>query len=324
MKYIVFLSEGGPNPDLLGGKGSNLIKLVKMGANVPPGFIVTSNAYKKFVKESEYREELEKLLSGELESKNIMQYSAEIKKKMGKSKIPGDIVAEIRTAFDLIYEKVGFTLSFAVRSSATVEDTSQFSFAGQAETFLFIKSLDDILKSIKNCWISLFSPQAMLYILQMRKRGLEISLLGTSMAVVIQQMVNSNISGVLFTANVINNNVNQMLINSTWGLGETIANNLVNPDTIIINKDKFEIVKLIIGEKEKKSIQNSEGSGTILVETDAESRRICSLNESQLRQLHKLGLKIESAFRYPQDIELGIENDVIYTLQTRPITTLRK
>ena len=158
----------------------------------------------------------------------------------------------------------------------------------------------------------------------MRKKGIELSFLDIHMAVIIQKMVNAHISGVLFTANVINNDQNQMLINSAWGFGETIANDLIIPDTIIINKNKFEIIKRIIGKKEKKSIPNPEGSFTILIETDTQSRACCSLNDKQLRQLHKLGLKIERAFNYPQDIEWAIENDIIYTLQSRPITTLRR
>lgn len=324
MEYIEFLSGGTPNPDLLGGKGSNLIKLVEIGANVPPGFIVNTNAFKKFVEESEDQKKLLVLLSNDLEPKKIMQHSAEIQDLIVNSKIPWDVMDEIKLMLDQVRENTSIGASFAVRSSATLEDSSQFSFAGQADSYLYNNTLDEIFNSIKLCWASLFSPRAMLYFLQIKKKGVKISLLEVQMAVVMQKMVNSEIAGVLFTANVINNDEGEMLINSTWGLGGTIADNLVIPDTIVIKKDKFEIVKTIVGKKEKKSIRNPEDMGTIMVENDPQARTICSLNESQLRQLHEIGLKLEESFQYPQDIEWAFENDVLFILQTRPITTLAR
>jgi len=323
-EYVVFFSEVTPNTDLLGGKGSNLIKLIEIGVMIPPGFIINTKSYRKFLEESKYSSELMKLLSKQFHFKEILQHSIKIRDLILKSKIPKKIIDEIRVAFDKIKENIGSKNSFAVRSSATIEDTNKFSFAGQADTYLYNNNIYDILASLKNCWLSLFSPRSMLYILQMRKKGLNISLSDIYMAVIVQQMVNSQISGVFFTANVINNDSNQMLINSAWGLGDTIADNLIIPDTIIIKKNQFEIIKKIIGKKEKKSIKNPEGPYSILIETDPQSRTVCSINEKQLRQLHNLGLKIENTFNLPQDIEWAIENDKIYILQSRPITTLKK
>jgi pyruvate,water dikinase len=323
MEFVVSFSEGKPNPSLLGGKGSNLIKLVKIGMNVPRGFIVNINAYKKFLAESDYTDQLMEIFSKKLEPKKIMQDSAKIQDLILKSAIPKEIVNDIKKGFEEIcLDDSG--ISFAVRSSATIEDSSKFSFAGQADSFLYNKTFDEILISLKKCWASLFSTRAMLYLLQMRKQGLELSLSDIQMAVVIQKMVNSEIAGVLFTANIVTNDLTQMYLNCTWGLGESIADNSVNADTIIVNKNNFEIVKRIIGKKEKKSIQNPEASGTIMIDTEPRYCDICSLNENQLRQVYNMGIKIESAFNYPQDIEWAIENDVLYILQTRPITTLRK
>jgi len=267
---------------------------------------------------------LMKLLSKRFHLKEILQHSIKIRDLILKSKIPKIIIDEIKVAFDKIKKKIWSKISFAVRSSATIEDSKKFSFAGHADTYLYNNNIHDIIASLKNCWLSLFSPRSMLYFLQMRKKGLNISLSDIYMAVIVQQMVNSQISGVFFTANVINNDSNQMLINSTWGLGNTIADDLIIPDTIVLKKKQFEIIKRIIGKKEKKSIKNPKGSYTILIETDSKSRTVCSINEKQLRQLHNLGLKIENAFNLPQDIEWAIENDKIYILQSRPITTLKK
>jgi len=144
------------------------------------------------------------------------------------------------------------------------------------------------------------------------------------MAVIIQKMVNSQISGVLFTINVINNAKNEMLINSTWGLGETITNSSIIPDLIILSKEKFSIIKYIIGEKEKTSILSPEGNSTILIPTRQPLKEQYSLNKTELVTLYNLGLKLEKLFNYPQDIEWAIENNVVYTLQSRPITTFRE
>ncbi len=323
-EFVVFFPEAKPNTALLGGKGSNLIKLIKMKAKVPPGFIINTNSFKKFLNESKYYEQLTTLLAKNLNPKEILHHSAKITRLILESKIPKKIIESIEVAFNKLVKGKDLDLSFAVRSSATIEDSSKFSFAGQAESYLYNLTFHDLLQSLKNCWASLFSPSSILYMLHMKKLGVNFSLKNIHMAVIVQKMVNSQISGVLFTSNVVNNDSNQMLINSTWGLGNTIADSLVIPDSIIIKKNKFEVLKRIIGKKKRKSIKNPEGAHTIMVETYPKSRKICSLNEKQLHQLHNLGLKIEKEFNLPQDIEWAIENDEIYILQSRPITTLKK
>ncbi len=323
-EFVVFFPEAKPNTALLGGKGSNLIKLIKMKAKVPPGFIINTNCFKKFLNESKYYDQLSNLLEKTLNPKEILHHSAKITKLILESKIPKKIIESIEVAFDKLVKGKDIDLSFAVRSSATIEDSSKFSFAGQAESYLYNLTFHDLLQSLKNCWASLFSPRAILYMLHMRKLGVNFSLKNVHMAVIVQKMVNSQISGVLFTSNVVNNDSNQMLINSTWGLGNTIADNLIIPDSIVIKKNKFEVLKRIIGKKKKKSIKNPDGAHTVMVENYPKSRTICSLNDNQLRQLHNLGLKIEKEFNFPQDIEWAIENDEIYILQSRPITTLKK
>jgi len=324
MNYVETLNEAYPNPNLYGGKGSNLIKMLKLGIRVPPGFLVNTIAFKKFIKDSPLKEEIYSTLGNDYKPKDVIALSTKIKNFFLTSKIPHEIIKEIKKKFTDIYKKRGKEISFSVRSSANIEDTSNFSFAGQAESYLNKITLEEILEAIKNCWISLYSPNALLYLLQMRKNNIKISLNDLQMAVIIQKMVKSQVSGVLFTVNVINNIMDEMLINSTWGLGETITSNLIIPDLIILNKKKFNIIKYIIGEKEKSSVSNPRGSSTILIPTEQNLKESCSLNESQLFKLYKLGLKLEKRLKYPQDIEWAIEDEKIYTLQSRPITTLRK
>jgi phosphoenolpyruvate synthase/pyruvate phosphate dikinase len=324
MDYFVSFSEGIADPAIVGGKASNIIKLKQIGVNVPPGFVINAYSFQKFLEESENGQQIKELLAVDLSIKKVFHLSKLIKQAFRASKISKKLKKEFKKGFKKLKMESGKGVSFAVRSSATIEDTETFSFAGQAKTYLHNKSFKDILLSVKKCWASIYNPSALLYIIQMNKRGKKISLNELQMAVVVQKMVNSDISGVLYTANVINNNLEEMMINSTWGLGETIANNTVNPDMIILNKNKFEIIKSVIGTKEKQSIQNPHNSHTILIDTDPKYKNICSLNENQLQQLYKLGLKLEKALKFPQDIEWAIENDIIYTLQSRPITTLNK
>jgi len=323
MKYVEFFNEGTPDPSQMGGKGSSIIKLIQIGVNVPPGFVLKANSYKEFLEDSENSHQFKELLTTDLSIKKVLHISKSIKQLIQNTSIPQRIVEEIKLGFDKFKKETGIYSPFAVRSSATIEDTESFSFAGQAESYLYNMSFNDLIFSIKNCWASLYNPSALLYLLQMNKKGINLSLLDIYMAVVVQKMVNSEISGVLFTINVINNNLHEIMINSTWGLGETIANNIVIPDMFILSKKEFDIIKRVIGTKEKKSIQNPKGSHTIIIDTNPEYRETYSLSKSQLENLYHLGLKLENAFNYPQDIEWAIENDIIYTLQSRPITTLK-
>lgn len=322
MVYTEFLYDANPNPILFGGKGSNLIKLHNFGITIPPGFILTTELYRKFLEKSFLKEQLNKILPEDYKPQEAINLSIKVKNLFLQSEMPNKIYNEIETAFNKARKIYGKNITFAVRSSASIEDSKDFSFAGQAESYLYSRTLDEIISSLKNCWASLYSPQALLYLFQIRKKGKNIPIHGIEMAVIIQKMIDSQVSGVLFTVNVINNNQNQMMINSTWGLGETITDNKVIPDLIIINKDDGNIEKLVMGEKELKSIANPKGSSTVLVETEQNLRSISSLNQNQIQQLYDLGLKIEKKFDYPQDIEWAIENNEIYILQTRPITTL--
>jgi len=323
LKYITFFTESTLNPTLVGGKGLNILKLGDTKVTIPPGFIVNTNAYKEFIEKSSYHNQLIDLFSKSIKPKDVLNHSKELKSLIIKSTFPEYLKKDIKEVFDEINNNLKKKNSFAVRSSATIEDSKAFSFAGQAESFLNNKNFDEILLSIKNCWSSLFSPQALLYLLQMKKKGIDFPLSNIRMAVIIQEMVNSEVSGVLFSSNVLDNNTTQMLINATWGIGETVTDNLIIPDMIILNKNEFKIIRYDIGKKEKRSIQNPNGSGTILIENDQHSRSICSLTDKQLHQLYDLGLKLENEFNYPQDIEWAIQNDIIFVLQTRPITTLK-
>jgi pyruvate,water dikinase len=149
-EFVVFFPEAKPDTALLGGKGSNLIKLIKMklSAKVPPGFIINTNCFKKFLKESKYYDQLSNLFEKTLNPKEILHHSAKITKLILESKIPKKIVESIEGAFDKLVKGKDIDLSFAVRSSATIEDSSKFSFAGQAESYLYNLTFHDLLQSL--------------------------------------------------------------------------------------------------------------------------------------------------------------------------------
>jgi len=324
MEYITSLKEGKEDTCLFGGKASNIFTLIKNEINVPLGYAISTKAFTSFLEESHIKPIINKIFAKEYNPKEVIEISTKIKNLFLTSEIPSNIISEIQRKHVKEFSDIGEHNSYVVRSSANYEDSNSFSFAGQAQSFLNIRSITEIISSIKMCWVSLFSPQILLYLIQLNKRGFNITPLDLEMAIIVQRMLKPQVSGVLFTANVLNNNKDQMMINSTWGLGETITNNTIIPDLIIIKKERFEIMKVTIGKKEKTSVANPKGDSTILIDTEGKYREICSLNSSQLMQIHDLGLKLEALFNYPQDIEWAIENNTLYALQSRPITTLSK
>jgi len=324
MEYIVSLKEGKEDTRLFGGKASNIFTLIKNEINVPSGYVINTKAFTLFLEESGIKSIIKEIFAKEYDPKEVIEISTKIKNLFLTSEIPASIISEIHQMHIKVFRNIDENKSFVVRSSANYEDSNDFSFAGQAQSFLNIKNIARIISSIKLCWASLFSPQILLYLLQLNKRGFNIAPLNLEMAILVQRMLKPQVSGVLFTVNVINNNKDQMMINSTWGLGETITNNTIIPDLIIVKKSNCDVMKITIGEKEKTSIANPKGDSTLLINTEKKFQEKCSLNSSQLRQLHKMALKLEDLFNHPQDIEWAIENNSLYILQSRPITTLSK
>jgi pyruvate,water dikinase len=181
-----------------------------------------------------------------------------------------------------------------VRSSATIEDRSDISFAGQAESFLCVKGQEDIIESVKKVWQSMFSERALIYL-----KTKEVPLSEVKMAVLIQEMIPAEISGVMFTANVVTNNTEEILINSTRGLGDTLVSGEIVPDTFVLTKSPISVIQQDLGDKE------------------------FTLDEEMLFDIVEVGMKIESGMECPQDIEWCIKPDGrLVVLQSRPITTL--
>ncbi len=296
-----------------GGKGANLGELVSAGINVPNGFILTAEAYKSIIKENKIDSIIkEKLRDAGRDEKNLLSLAAELRALFKKAKFPKEIKELIQKA----YAEMGENISVAIRSSATAEDLSDASFAGQQETYLNVQGIEDVLKQILNCYASLWTDRAVMYRLKQNYKQDDLAI-----AVIIQEMVESEKSGVLFTVNPINQNQEQMLIDANYGLGESVVSGSVTADNYIISKNG-EILSFTIGSKEREVVYGDKQTKEIPVE---ESRRIARvLNDEEVLRLCQIAKKIEEHYAQPMDIEWAIKNQEIYILQARAITTLKK
>ena len=205
---------------LVGGKGANLGELTQNGVNVPPGFFVTSSAYKKFISIANLDEKIKEIINSlDVEDSAQLQLkSKEVRDLIISCKVPEEIRKNIEESYIKFGETIGIKdPSVAIRSSATAEDLPEASFAGQQDTYLEIKGIDEVVSHVKKCWASLWTARAIYYRERQGFNHFEVSL-----SVVVQKMVNSEKSGVMFTANPVNNNTNEIMINASWGLGKQL------------------------------------------------------------------------------------------------------
>ncbi|RPG48940.1 MAG: hypothetical protein CBB61_008155 [Gammaproteobacteria bacterium TMED1] len=301
--------------DLVGGKGRSLTKLVAAGFNVPPGFQITTDAYHQFINENDLQPRIlesvkPKIVNGIC---SFEQASEDIVNLFHAHDISDALTREINTA----YQSLGKAPRVAVRSSANAEDLPDLSFAGQQETYLNVQGIRALGAAVKNCWASLWTAQAINY-----RHEMDIAQGSVRMAVVIQIMVPSEVSGILFTANPSNGDRDEMMINSSFGLGEAIVSGQVTPDTYIIDRESLKIKETLIGAKQQMILPNSD-QGTQLTHVNKDQRKKSSLEGTHLRELTKIALTIENEFEgLPQDIEWAISAGKLWLLQSRPITHL--
>ena len=283
MEYIKYFSDiCDEDLGLVGGKGLNLGKLTQAGFHVPPGFCVTTDAYRQTI--------------GALD-------------QLSPDKIQKTELTELlEDAILLAYGKLE-TGNVAVRSSATAEDLAQASFAGQQDTFLNISQFVQLLDKIKKCWASLWSSRAVAY-----RQNQQIDEAGLSMAVVVQVMVDAEVSGVMFTVNPIGGD--EIVIESNWGLGESIVSGEVTPDHLIVSKLNGQVISEKITTKRKMVSRSG------LIEVPIDKRYTPSLRRDLVYQLANLGMDIETFYGTPQDIEWAYAENQFHILQARTVTTL--
>jgi len=307
--FILPLDSLKTDLQLVGGKGANLSILTRAGYPVPSGFHITTPAYKTFIEEHH----LDNLINSTLEnltrdSSAVEQASRAIRSAFQNYSIPPDLVQEILQA----YQALGSPY-VAVRSSATAEDLPELSFAGQQDTFLNVMGESSLLKAIIDCWSSLWTARAISY-----RSHSGISHKDISLAVIVQKMIDSETSGILFTANPLTGARCQSVIDASFGLGEAIVSGMVEPDEYVVNHKLAGIVNIKLGSKESQVVPQI-GGGTVQVTSN---ERHQALSNSQILELADVGQKIAKHYGAPQDIEWAVERGIIYILQSRPITSL--
>ncbi|MFA5576029.1 MAG: phosphoenolpyruvate synthase [Tissierellaceae bacterium] len=327
-KYIKRFDEINKNDiAIVGGKGANLGELTQRGLDVPPGFSITAEAYNHFVNYAELDEVIKELMNelDEEDSQMLQDVSKAIQDRIREGEIPADLRNEILRA----YEDFGKSLKLenpqvAVRSSATAEDLPEASFAGQQDTYLHISGEEELVSHVRKCWASLWTARAIYYRVKQDFNHFDVSL-----SVVIQKMVNSGKSGVMFTANPINNNKDEIMINASWGLGEAVVSGIVTPDEYLMDKKTGQLIEKHIAEKKVMIVKKEDGVGTMEVKVSdylgSQSVEKECLTGEEITTLVDYGLKIEEMYGSHQDIEWGFDRDTekLYILQSRPITTLK-
>ncbi len=304
---------------IVGGKAANLGELIRVGIPVPEGFVVDGKTFMDFLESSGLKEKIIEILNSinVEDTKQLEEASKKIREMIESTPMPKEVEEEIKQAYRKLCEESGEEVFVAVRSSATAEDLPGASFAGQQETYLNVRGEDEVVEKVKKCWSSLYTPRAIYYRVQKGFRHEDVSI-----AVVVQKMVNSEKSGVMFTSHPVTGD-KIAIIEAVWGLGEAIVSGMVTPDHYEYDRVQRKIVVVKIAEK-KVMLTRGEDGKTVKVELDEEKAKARVLSDEEIEELVKLGEIIEDHYGTPQDVEWAIEKGKIYIVQSRPITTIRE
>ena len=303
---------------IAGGKGANLGELTQAGIPVPPGFVVTAQAYEKFMDEAGINDQVMGILEKiDINDTKALQAAAEeIKTLIIESPIPEDLVLFIREFYNELCQRVGEDdTDVAIRSSATAEDLPEASFAGQQDTFLHVSGDEEVIEYIRKCWASLFEARAIFY---REENNFEHS--KVYIAVVVQKMANADKAGVMFTVNP-STGEEIALIEGSWGLGESVVSGDVTPDNYQVDKKDNEIINVTISDK-KVMYTNDENGTSVKVDVPEDKRKERVLSDEELIELTEMGKRVQAHYGEPMDTEWAFERGNLFLLQARPITTL--
>ncbi|TMT85705.1 phosphoenolpyruvate synthase [Haloterrigena sp. H1] len=310
---VLWLDEiGAGDLEKVGGKGASLGELTGAGLPVPPGFVVTAGTYRSFIEEAEIDEELFAAVDVDVDDSAALADAADRAQELIlETPFPDELREEILES----YREVGNGEAFvAVRSSATAEDLPDASFAGQQETFLNVTE-DELLKRVRECWASLFTQRAIYY---RQEQGFDHSVV--NIAVVVQQMVDAEKSGVMFTSHPSTGDPT-MIIEAAWGLGEAVVSGAVSPDNYVIDRSDRSM-DVTVAEKKVMHEKDEESGQTVEREVPEDKRTARVLDADEIEELMDLGERVEDHYGEPQDVEWAIVEGEVYMLQSRPITTI--
>jgi phosphohistidine swiveling domain-containing protein len=299
---------------LAGGKGASLGEMTRAGIPVPPGFIILSTAFERFLEQTDLSVEIDSILHSvnHKEIHTIDDASEKIKALMLLAEIPQDIATEIQKCFKKLNAKY-----VAVRSSATAEDSASAAWAGQLESYLNTTE-ETLLENVKKCWASLFAPRAIFYRFEkdLHKRKI-------SVAVVVQRMVGSEKSGVAFSVHPVTQDRDRLIIEAGFGLGEAIVSGQITPDSYVVEKQPRRIIDKNV-RTQSKGLYRAKNGGNEWRDIPKEKGEQQVLSDKEILELSGLISKIENHYGFPCDIEWAFEKGKFYIVQSRPITTLGK
>lgn len=309
----IFKQINSKSVDIAGGKGASLGEMTSADIPVPPGFVVLADSFDRFLADTDLNVEVDSIIGdvNHEDVNSVNEASVKINDLINDAEFPEDIGKEIKKQFkELNAEYV------AVRSSATAEDSSIASWAGELDSYLNVTS-DNLFESVKKCWASLFTPRAIFYRFE---KGLEKE--KVSVAVVVQKMVQSEISGITFTVHPVTQDEDQMIIEAGYGLGEAIVGGMITPDSYVIDKSDMSIMDINISKQDKQIVKSEKGTDITAVKSEDQEKQ--KLDGKQIIELAKICIDIEKHYGFPCDIEWTYERGKFYIVQSRPITTLTK
>lgn len=297
--------------EIAGGKGASLGEMTQAGIPVPPGFVVLADTFEQFLHATDLVQEIDAILEtvDHKEIHTVESASEKIQGLIKNAQTPEDIKNAILKDFDELN-----TEFVAVRSSATAEDGQDHAWAGQLDSYLNIKK-EHVLEKVQHCWASLFTPRAIFYRFE---KGLDTTKI--SVAVVIQKMVNSEVSGIAFSVHPVTEDRNQLIIEAGFGLGESIVSGQITPDSYVVEKEPRKIIDINISEQSR-GLFRKQGGDNEWKELGEQGKQQV-LAKTQIDELSNIILTIENHYRFPCDIEWALEEGKFYIVQSRPITTL--
>lgn len=302
---------------IVGGKGANLGELTRAGFPVPNAFVLTTSAYDYFIKKGNLFEKINDELKSidRASDDSLAAASDRIRKIFETCEIPKDLKEDILSSYRKLFGKgkEGFV---AVRSSATAEDLPDASFAGQQETYLNVHGEEDLFDKVRKCWSSLFTARAIAY---REKQGFAHE--DVKLAVVVQKMVNSEVSGIMFTVDP-NSGVKEIVIEAGYGLGEAIVGGEVTPDTYKVDKNTMKVKKKRISTQKWKYTKDPKDGHTVKVDIPDDKQKVQKIDDRRVSEVAEIGRQIEIHYDKPMDMEWCIEDNKVYIVQARPITAV--
>ena len=303
---------------LVGGKGGNLGEMYQLGIPVPNGFVVTANAYFQFIEDNNLKPKIKDILktTDVDQPDQLADASKKIRALIKKSPISHSLSLEIMKSYKKLSGFGGLrSVPVAVRTSATAEDSADASFAGQGDTFLNVVGESNVINRVRDCWSSLFTSRSIFY--QVKKHYDHFKI---GVAVPVQKLINSEISGIMFTANPVTNAKNEIIVETIWGLGEYIVQGKITPDQFIIDKNEWKVISENHVSQDVQLVRDNDETGEVKVPNSKKDRK--KIDTTMAIKIAKIGQKLHNHYGKPQDVEFAIDRGELYIVQTRPITTI--